>query len=93
MRPDVSMFQALPGGPAAAVPYWNTSYTHVDIGDYEVGNVTSAPDGTNRDTLYVMDLNVTSAPEPASLAVWGVGAAVLAFGARRWRKRRSGEDC
>src|SRR5262245_41303632 len=64
LRPTLAMFQALPGGSAAAVPYWNTSFTHVDEGDYLAGIVTSVRTNDFRETLYVKDLAAQATPEP-----------------------------
>jgi len=80
--PPVALFLALAGGPAAAVPYWNTFYTHVDVSDYTGGFVTSVPNGTVNESLYV-----TAVPEPSSIALLGLGAVGLVLAERRRRRR------
>jgi len=81
--PALSLFQALAGGSAAAVPYWNTDFTHVDESDYSGGFVRSTPDNSNWESLYVTD----SLPEPSSIALLGLGAVGLVLAERRRRRR------
>jgi len=80
--PPIALFQALAGGAAAAAPYWNTVFTHVDPSDYNAGNVLSVPDGSHYESLYV-----TAVPEPSSIALLGLGAVGLVLAERRRRRR------
>lgn len=47
--------------------------------------------GVNLDNLFIKGTPTMPIPEPASLALWGVGAAIMAAGVARRRKRSASE--
>jgi hypothetical protein len=77
-----------PGGVdlAIAVPYFNTVYTHADFNDPISYNLWAVISGNHpwyyySETLVVRDSETRLAPvpEPGTMALFGIGAAMLAF--------------
>ncbi len=74
------------GGQIQSAQYWNTTFTHVDSGDWNAGSIASGPGtpGYNSyfESVYVRDVNVNAVPVPAALFLFA--PALLGFlGLRR----------
>jgi hypothetical protein len=78
------------GQMACASPWFDPMFNHCDFGDALQGNISSGPDNTvifdsNNETWLVQGRVMDPVPEPATVALFGVGAVALGAVARRRR--------
>jgi len=70
-----------------ASQYWNSYYTHCDIGDNMSQHWEAGSTGNIDDLLYVRSASVGEVPEPATAALFGLG--LLGFAASRRKSAKS----
>lgn len=79
-HPDYTAFNG-----ACASQYWNSNFTHCDFGDPLAQHWEAGSTGNFSDLLYVRSEVRSDVPEPATIALLGLG--LFGFGVARRRKQ------
>lgn len=75
----LAAFMRLDGSYIQAVRYWNTTFTHVDSGDFFSGYISSQWGSGSYETFYVRES--IPVPEPTTLLIFAMG--LIGLGLRK----------